>query len=347
MIRNQKGVALFQVLVMITILIGIFGLILAKQVRLQGKLSTSITLMKFEQIELSAERLVLDFLQQDRLSISQNTTGHDWPYLMDKPLENILGASIDFSIYPLDGLLNLNLLYNEKTINQYPFSAKEILAKSAIFETENSFNALQDDWSGDNFSDPQTGEIKSAVELEDFLLEASNFIQSSSNVGVNFDYDEPKYLKSGLPFADLSEILLVSDRTIEQRLSLYNIALENFSILPANSKLNINEAPARVLSALHPSLNSGIISEIIKIQDAGGFKSVDDFINMPSMQDFKEELPSSLLTHISEFFVARILITMPTDNEQDTIERMRDIFIYRPIDQSKPVQIYQRKFVPL
>jgi len=344
--HNQQGVALFQVLVTITMLVGIFSVILSKQVRLQGKISTSITLMKFEQVELSAERMVLDFLQQDRSSILDQRGTGPWPLLLDTPIEGILDSSIDYSIEPIDGRWSINLLYQQNS-SEFKVPATTMLVNSATIEEDESQNALTDDWNGANFLEPETGAIRDSADLNDMLVEVSAFANSSQISGTNFDYDEPYYLKSGLPIADLSEVLLVSDRDIEQRHNLLELLTVNFSVLPVKAKLNINEASNTVLGSIHPDIKDGIIDEIIQKRGTIGFQSLDNFLNLPSMSEFTNDIPKELLTVNSEYFVARILVSMPTDNDQEPIERMRDIFIYRPMDPSQPVQIYQRKFVPL
>ncbi|MCJ8315244.1 MAG: general secretion pathway protein GspK [Saccharospirillaceae bacterium] len=346
MIIKQKGIALFQVLVTITILIGIFSVILSKQVRLQAKISTSIILMQFEQVELSSERMVMDFLQQDRTQLINDGFGYDWPLLLDQPIEGVLGASIDYSIYPLDGMWSINLLY-QNNMEDFSTSPIEMLIKATDLDEQDTQNALTDDWDGINFSDPDTGEIRDTIVLKEMFNEISVFSKNSQISGSNFDYEEPYYLKSGLPLADLSEILLVSDRDNIQRLALLEILTDNFSVLPVKAKLNINEASSRVLASIHSDITDGIIKEIIQITDSTGFKSIDAFLNLDSMNEFKNNIPKRLLSVNSEYFVARILVTMPTDNDQEPIERMRDVFIYRPMDPSQPVQIYQRKFVPL
>jgi len=348
MIIKQKGVALFQVLVTITILISIFSIILSKQIRLQAKLSSSILLMQFEQVELSAERMVLNLLQEDRTKIIKDGLGKQWPLLLDKPVEGILDASIDYSIYALDGLWSINLLYQANIAGQiFTVPPTQILSESADLNEENTQNALIDDWDGINFLEPDTGAIRDIKQLDDMLKEIAAFTLNSQSRGTNFDYDEPFYLKSGLPIADLSEVLLVSDRTNEQRLKLLEVLNVNFSVLPPLAKLNINEASSKVLGSIHPDIKDGIIKEIEKITSSGGFSSLDRFLKLSSVSAFTNDIPAHLLSVHSEYFVARILVTMQTENDQGPIERMRDVFIYRPMNPSQPVQIYQRKFVHL
>ena len=63
---TQQGIAILQVVAVIAVLLSIFGVIAAKQIRLQAKMLATDQLLQLEQIMHSAEKIVLWELDVNR-----------------------------------------------------------------------------------------------------------------------------------------------------------------------------------------------------------------------------------------------------------------------------------------
>lgn len=83
----------------------------------------------------------------------------------------------------------------------------------------------------------------------------------------------PPYRSANRPLASVSELLLIKGYTRE----VYDKLRPFVSAINANTTINVNTAPKEVLLALAKDLSDGDIESLVRQQDNGGFKTLNDF----------------------------------------------------------------------
>lgn len=107
--------------------------------------------------------------------------------------------------------------------------------------------------------------------------------------------DTPYRTANG-PFATVRELLLVRGITPEvfEKLAPY------LCVLPQNTAINVNTAPAEVLMSIHPMIDNSTAELLINARQAQAFQSTKGFLEHPALYGIS--LSDSIITTSSDFF---------------------------------------------
>lgn len=118
--------------------------------------------------------------------------------------------------------------------------------------------------------------------------------------------DHP-YRAANRPFSDVSELLLVRGVTPE----VYARLLPFVTVLPAETAININTAPAEVLMSLAPGIDRRTADLIITTRDVQPFRSTEALLSLPMLA--MSGLDPDGLDVGSEFFAATTRLASGVD----------------------------------
>jgi len=162
----------------------------------------------------------------------------------------------------------------------YSISAKLIDAQSRF-----NLNNLQPDVSNPALQLARFKNLLNDLGLDPGIAErTSQFMDEKSQIDTTYmSLEKNPYRASYKPFKHTSELMLIEGVDLE---AYYK--LEPFiSALPSTATLNINTASAKVIAALATSWNESNANEVISKRTDDGFATVDDFWNMPALEEFK------------------------------------------------------------
>ena len=329
--KRQQGIAILQVVGIIAVLLSIFGVIAAKQVRLQAKMQATDQLIQLQLIANSAEQIVLWELDVNRKD-KQALVG-TFPLVVeqDDPIE-VLDANISYSIEQLDGKLNLNWLH-KKHISQFDANLLEVMTAVA--------------------PDLFAAGIKNV----------NSWIDSEDTLDLSVAYSD-EFIRSALELVDLTELLLLDDYSanLEQAKQYKALLSPHFVMLPKESKLNINAINESSTKLIHADIADSELMKVLAAVDFEKGAGVADFSALETLlaaalqppannQAQTDATPQAIIElkrdnfiFRSEYFKATILIDWALD-EDSNIKRQYEVFIHRPIDQTKPIRIYRRQLL--
>lgn len=277
--KNQQGVAIISVLVIVAV---IAGLATQMSIRQQRFISTSTAMVDYQtqfllslSIEAWAKNLLIEDLSDNKIDI-----------YLDKWSSELEDSSVGINtlsgqITDEQAKININNLINHKTV--------ALLAQfNRLFEVLNLEKSLLD------------GVI-------DYLDKDS---QVYSNKGAENDYYtqlENPYFISNMAMTDLSELRLIKgfNNKIITQLSPYiwagGVAIKT---------INVNTAPKQVLKTLGVSLNEKILKLIQEKQVEEGFASVEGFVAFVKNND-GGVVDKTLLTTSSQYFLLQSQVDSP------------------------------------
>lgn len=162
----------------------------------------------------------------------------------------------------------------------YSISAKLIDAQSRF-----NLNSLQPDVSNPALQLNRFKNLLNDLGLDPSIAErTAQFMDEKSQVDTSYmSMESNPYRASYKPFKHPSEIMLVEGVDLE---SYYKLE-PYISALPSTAALNINTASAKVIAALATSWSEGNAQQVITKRTNDGFASIDDFWNMPELEEFK------------------------------------------------------------
>lgn len=182
------------------------------------------------------------------------------------PDRNVQGEIVD-----LQGLYNLNNLQDTQAIPGFLNFLKYALPQSTASQRRQITLAIIN-W----LSKPKPGR-----NLHD------NFYQNQ----------KPPYLSAHLPFAHVSELQLVKGITAK----IYQKLYPYLTVLPAQTKLNINAAPKLVLYSISYQTNQRQVEQIIQARGKAGFKDNKDM--QQKLEPYKMTIKSVVIN--SEYFLVK------------------------------------------
>ena len=127
--------------------------------------------------------------------------------------------------------------------------------------------------------------LDSKPEIADELLQ---WFDQDSGIDYFYADERPSYAPAYTSMADRSELLLLKsvDYAEFQKIAPY------LSALPADSKLNINTAPAEIIQSIAVYIDQSTAQQVVANRGESGFTSLSDFL---SGEVFKENQDSSVL----------------------------------------------------
>ncbi len=117
------------------------------------------------------------------------------------------------------------------------------------------------------------------------------------------------YRAANRPFTDVSELLLVRGVTPE----VYARLRPFVTVLPGETAININTAPAELLMSLAPGIDRRMADLMIAARDVQAFRSTADLLAMPMLA--MSAIDETGLDVDSEFFTATTTLASGADVE--------------------------------
>jgi len=183
--------------------------------------------------------------------------------------------------------------------------------ESAIYDMQSSFNlnnlATKDSQTSFlkllSIVDPELGQEKAtqiSLALQDWI--------SASDKSQHFDADyagqHPPYRAPHHLMASVTELRLVNGITP----TLYNKLLPFVTALSANTKININNAPAEVICSLNPSLTLTAAKEIVRERKTTPFVSEQKFLDLDIIKNTNSNYADKI-TVTSNFFLLKTMLS--------------------------------------
>ena len=246
---RQNGVALLTVLLVLA-LASVTAVQLAELQ--QFSVRRSELLLHRQQAKhylLGAERLAQLILRNDR---DNNHTDHkDEDWARTPPVLPVTGGYVSGQLDDLQGRFNLNnLLTAENTIDERQLQIFSRLLEQLELPTGIALAVA--DW----LDEDRQLRFPDGAEDSDYLLA------------------NPPYMAANQRFADLSELRLVKGVSNE----VYTILQPFVCALPQQVAINVNTAPAELLAALDPTLDSATAQRLVEDRKQQAFNSVEEFI---------------------------------------------------------------------
>ncbi|MEZ5593960.1 MAG: type II secretion system minor pseudopilin GspK [Gammaproteobacteria bacterium] len=246
---KQNGVALLTVLLVLA-LASVTAVQLAELQ--QFSVRRSELLLHRQQAKhylLGAERWAQSILRRDR---DNNDTDHeDEDWARTPPVLPVTGGYVSGRLNDLQGRFNLNnLLTADNTIDERQLQIFSRLLEQ--LELPTGIASAVADW----LDEDSQLRFPDGAEDSDYLLA------------------NPPYMAANQRFADPSELRLVKGVSSE----VYTILQPFVCALPRQVAINVNTAPAELLAALDPTLDSATAQRLVEDRKQQEFNSVEEFI---------------------------------------------------------------------
>ena len=257
--KQQRGVALITVLLVVTIVTLVCAGLIARQQLSIRNTGNQLTVSQAWQYALGGEGLGQAVLLRDL-----KAPGVDPRATIDHPLEAwakplpvfpIDGGEIGVAIEDLAGRFNLNSLVIDERRNDA--AVKRFQRLLLRLKIEKPYAERLVDWL-DKDQEP-TGEY--GAEDNQYLLM------------------QPPYRTAGHEMQDISELRLLLGMTEQD----YRRLLPYVAVLPSKVALNVNTASAMVLSCLSDSLDPASAQSLLAGRGREGYKEIRSFLDQPAL----------------------------------------------------------------
>ncbi|TCS42537.1 type II secretion system minor pseudopilin GspK [Reinekea marinisedimentorum] len=253
MIKNQRGFALIQVMLVFAILI-----IVAAKMQYEQRLQIERTrqMLFISQAQAYTESaegvatvgLYLDaeYTDNDNFYEAWSTTTSVYP-----PADGwLLGAELN----DLQGRFNLNWLSTDGSNRAN--AAKGFKRLLTLLEQD-----------------------------EDIADELLNWFDSESSIDQDYNDQQPPYAPSYHLMADVSELLLLKSVSYDA----YSELAPYLSALPAGSALNVNTAPVAVIQSIASYIDDSSAEELVANREEEGYDSTSDFLDHEIFESNEDE----------------------------------------------------------
>lgn len=281
-IEQQQGIALIMVLLVVALVT-----IIATGIASNQTLSTRRTgnLLNNEQAYmylLGAEDWAKDILIQDAKNNDTDSLEDDWATKL--PPIPVDGGTIQGSIEDLQAYFNINSIIDS--------AGKPVPGMIAVLK--NMFNEINN----------QQSRVTIPADVDQAIVDWMDKNQDAlpPNGAEDGEYLNRRipYVAANRPMASTSELIKVNGFSYKsfQEVSPYLVALP----ISVNA-ININTANAMQLSSLSRQISFSQAEDIINNRDSKGYKTVDDFMNLPEIQG--KNVDRNLLDVKSSYFLLR------------------------------------------
>ncbi|WP_320825883.1 type II secretion system minor pseudopilin GspK [Reinekea sp.] len=255
MIRQQNGFVLIQVMLVFAILIVVAAKLQYEQ-RIQiDRTAQSLFLSQAQTYAESAEAIAKVGLMLDLRSSQTDHLYEVWN--TSEGLFPIDDGLIQLELNDLEGRFNVNWLTAE---SGYRESAQQSLSRLLTI-------------------------LGSKPEIADELFQ---WFDSDSGIDYLYADELPSYAPAYRAMGDISELLLLKSVDYAE----FNNIAPYLSALPADTKLNINTAPAEIIQSIAVYIDESSAQQVVVNRGETGFTSLSDFLNA---EVFKQNEDSSVL----------------------------------------------------
>ena len=295
---QQKGVALFVTLVLVTIML-IVASTLAYRFELHA--SRNASAMISEQailLALSAESWAKSILRDDAADNNTDTLSDDWAQII--PVLPVEGGTMTGCMVDMQSKYNLN---NLGFLDQESFQDALNNPEDDVVE---AYLGIRDYIGLDSFSDH-------AAVIIDWIDSDTELIVSTSAEDAEYSLEDPPRLAANSQLTSLSELVAVSGYSLADVL-----ALEDFVVaLPAQTTVNVNTAPEGVLLGLSELIDGFVVEGLLENRPYADrnefYQAIEDEIGLPQA-DIRQQLPSDLFDVSSNFFELRAQVQIGDEN---------------------------------
>ncbi|MCK9504723.1 MAG: type II secretion system minor pseudopilin GspK [Porticoccaceae bacterium] len=289
--QRQRGVALIAVLLLLVFILTIVGgLFYRHQIHIQ-KVTRSLVGEQALLLLLSAESWGQSVLVEDGKRSAIDHNGENWARAL--PLLPVEGGAISGCLRDLQGLFNINSLswYGNKSWEDELAAELGSAGKST---RRTLFRRLLEQLQLD------AGDARIAA-LVDWLDEDSWLLSPDSAEDNEYLLLTPAYRAANQSMVELAELSLVQGFSAADVVALQPYV----NILPEDTAININTAPAMVLMALSPLITRDIAEALIASRP---YDSVDGFYSQLAIlagetrQTLASQLPAEFVAVGSEYF---------------------------------------------
>lgn len=324
---RSRGVALVVVLLLLAMTVLIAAEVMDRLEQDRTRTENTLFMEQGYAYLLSAEALGMRALSADREA--DRNAGEEVDACSEKDWAVDIGPlpwdnGIFFvSIQDLQGRFNLNNLVatrdGQRTLDRLQVDRLKRLLKSVLPDTD--------------AADP--GEALGE--------EAADWIDGNTLVdglGGAEDTEYEDYRTGNVPFASVSELRALRSATPElwREADDKPLFTRYITALPEGTRLNVNTAPAEVLQAVIPGLDTGRAEALVAARDNKPFTTVDDLLALPELSGLspaqKNELKASIGVN-SEYFQVSSQVVVG-----NRVMRMASV-VYRPLQGGAP-QVVQR-----
>ncbi|MEM9624495.1 MAG: type II secretion system minor pseudopilin GspK, partial [Pseudomonadota bacterium] len=245
-VRQQTGVALISVLLIVAILMAVASRLLASHNLVINQHQNTFEQNQALHYALGAETLASQALAEDQKVSDTDHLGEVWAQQI-MPFELDEGGVLEAQLSDMQSCFNLNNLANED-FTEHLSSAKRLLQNLGLPE---EFADAWKDW------------VDSNQEVTDFGAEDSEYLLA-----------QPPHRTPNGPAGHISELALLQNLTPEQ----YAELLPHVCVLPARStKINVNTASSHTLAAWIPNADLGRLESLVLAER--NYEDVADFLN--------------------------------------------------------------------
>jgi general secretion pathway protein K len=253
MIKNQRGFALIQVMLVFAILV----IVAAK--------------MQYEQrLQMERTRQMLFISQAQAYTESAEDVAIVGLYLDDKYTSNdnfYEAWSTTTSVYPpADGWLlgaELNDLQGRFNLNWLSKEASDRAKSAKAFKR--LLTLLEQD--------------------EDIADELLNWFDDESGIDQNYSTQTPPYAPSYHIMADVSELVLLDSVTFD----IYDDLRPYLSALPATTALNVNTAPQVIIQSIASYIDEDSAEDLVENREEEGYESASSFLDQDIFENNEDE----------------------------------------------------------
>lgn len=271
--HTHKGSALLTALFIIT-LISIVAT--AISVRIRNDIQTIHLVETSDQLYLASQAIgiwAIDRITDPKQELGKSSEKDGSILIFPKKLSHIYpNITISGELFDLQGRFNVNTLMNE----QYQPIFYGLLEKLGIGKTSQ--------------------ERKELMDSVTYWIHPSQMLSTHDEWHDKYARQKPVYFPSQMPMYHSSELRLVYGMSAKY----YQVLIPWVTALPEATAINLNTAPAILLSVLGTSINGNDLKHILQVRRSKPFKNTQEIA--PIIAQY--HIPNELLTIESAYFLA-------------------------------------------
>lgn len=325
MFKQQLGVALISVLLMVTVILLVLASMFYRHQLDITRASHSLISEQATLLALSAENWVKQLLLEDRRESETDNLFETWA--LPIPVMNVEGGQLSGCIIDQQGLFNIN--------NLMTYSSRQRITEELEGNDHGNVSVLQRVFSDLAYSNPNE---RVAVVADWLDFDGTINIYGGVEDG-QYLLESPPRLAGNQALSNIDELSSLSGFSVLEM----PVLKSKLTALPKATPVNVNTASISVLESLADGLDQYIVEDIITSRP---FNDIDEFYQLLSTllhptteEQLRKELPEIMVSVESEFFQLKSKV------ELGGITLLFQSLLYRA--SAAEVKILQRQLIPL